>query len=308
MKKIAISMMVVVCVAVTVFIFYKNTQVPLSHTFKKPVLKNQEYKEKNEPNKKDNYKEKEEIAEFESFDPFSISILYDNNIYNEDLQTGWGFSCFVKGHKKGILFDTGEDGTVLLNNMMKMNIDPKDVDVIVLSHSHHDHTGGLLSFLRVNSDVTVYMLDSFPDSLKENAEKLGATVIGVSNPVTIYNDVYTTGAMTKNIPEQSLIIETESGSIVITGCAHPGIVSVAKEAQDISGNILLIMGGFHLKGTSSGTIQNIISQLKELDVVYVAPCHCTGSAALQLFEEEFASYYVPAGVGRIIIVHELIQE
>ena len=85
----------------------------------------------------------------------SITILYDNYVFTEGLKSDWGFSCLLTGAEKTILFDTGTKGELLLENIEKMK-DPRDVDIVVISHNHRDHTGGLLAFLGKNSDVSVY--------------------------------------------------------------------------------------------------------------------------------------------------------
>ncbi len=77
----------------------------------------------------------------------TLITIYDNYQYNPKLKTGWGFSCLVKVNGKNILFDTGGNDSILLGNMEKMNIDPNQIDIVVLSHIHGDHTGGLTEFL-----------------------------------------------------------------------------------------------------------------------------------------------------------------
>ena len=62
----------------------------------------------------------------------SIIVVYDNNPYNEGLETGWGFSCFIEGPEKTILFDTGGDGYLFMKNLKKLGIDPKNVDMIIV--------------------------------------------------------------------------------------------------------------------------------------------------------------------------------
>ncbi|MFC1562868.1 MBL fold metallo-hydrolase, partial [candidate division KSB1 bacterium] len=76
-----------------------------------------------------------------------ITILYDNYVVSEDLKAGWGFSCFIEGTEKAILFDTGGDGDILSFNINKLNINLKDMEYIIISHNHWDHTGGLPSIL-----------------------------------------------------------------------------------------------------------------------------------------------------------------
>jgi 7,8-dihydropterin-6-yl-methyl-4-(beta-D-ribofuranosyl)aminobenzene 5'-phosphate synthase len=92
----------------------------------------------------------------------SITVSYDNNPYKERLTAAWGFSCVIRGTEKTILFDTGGDGSILLANMEELGINPKEIDLVVLSHIHGDHVGGLSSFLEKNPEVVVYLPKSFP--------------------------------------------------------------------------------------------------------------------------------------------------
>jgi len=132
----------------------------------------------------------------------SITVIFDNYLYKEGLKTAWGFSCLIRGIEKTILFDTGGDGSILFENMKKLNIDPKEIDLIVFSHIHGDHTGGLHSFLEKNQNVTIYMPESFPERFKSDAKKYGATVVDVKEPVKICENVYSTGELGISIIEQ----------------------------------------------------------------------------------------------------------
>ena len=184
-----------------------------------------------------------------SSDPnVTITVVYDNNPYKEGLETAWGFSCVVTGTEKTILFDTGGDGRLLLGNMSKMDVDVNGIEAVVLSHIHNDHTGDLEDFLARNPRVKVYVPELFPKSLKKRAAGRGAKVVEVGKQVQVCNDVYSTGQMVSFIKEQVLILRTPKGLIVITGCAHPGIVEMVKAAKEsLEAPVLLIVGGFHLK-------------------------------------------------------------
>jgi len=239
-------------------------------------------------------------------DDLTITVIFDNNLYDPELTESWGFSCLIEGCEKTILFDTGGDGNILSGNMGKLGVNPEDIDVIVLSHIHGDHTDGLPSVLRKNSDVTVYVLQTFPFSFKEDVKGYGAEVVAVENPLRICENVYSTGLLSYPVDEQSLIIRTDRGLIVITGCAHPGIVRIVKKAKELfQEDVLLVMGGFHLTDTSMSKIEGIVSDFRELGVLYAGPCHCSGYTAQELFKEEYGQYYVEIGVGRIIYVKDL---
>ena len=236
----------------------------------------------------------------------SIIVSYDNNPYKERLTTAWGFSCVIKGTEKIILFDTGGDGSILLANLEKLGINPKEIDLVVLSHIHGDHVGGLPGFLRKNPEVVVYLPKSFPRGFKDGVKECGAKIVEVQEPLKICEGVYSTGELGTWIKEQSLIIHTEKGLIVITGCAHPGIVKIVDKAKVlVKDGVLLVMGGFHLGGEGKGEIEKIVSSFRKLGVSYVGPCHCSGDAARQLFEEEYGENFINIGVGRIVTMNDL---
>ena len=236
----------------------------------------------------------------------TITVVYDNNLYKEGLQTAWGFSCLVIGAEKTILFDTGGDGSILLNNMQKLAIDPNSIDTVVLSHIHPDHTGGLNSFLEKNSEKVVYLPKSFPKKFKDNVLSFRPKIVEAEQPLKICENVYSSGELGKWIKEQSLIIQTDKGLIVISGCAHPGIVKIVNAAKDLLKNdILLVMGGFHLEWATKGKIEKIISDFKQTGVRYVGPSHCTGHKARTLFEKHFGTNYINVGAGKVITTADL---
>jgi 7,8-dihydropterin-6-yl-methyl-4-(beta-D-ribofuranosyl)aminobenzene 5'-phosphate synthase len=227
--------------------------------------------------------------------------LYDNYKHNPDLKTGWGFSCLIETKDRNILFDTGADNSTLLGNMKKLKIEPKDIDVVVLSHIHGDHTGGLLGILEANPDITVYMPKSFPYDFKKGVQSFKAKVVEVDDPVTIYENISTTGELGTFIKEQSLLIKTSKGLVVITGCAHPGIVNIVREAKEITGeDIYLVLGGFHLLNESESGLKEIIDEFRELKVKKAAPCHCSGDKTREMFQKEYKDDFVSNGVGKII--------
>ena len=267
----------------------------------------------------------------------NITVIYDNNPYKEGLETGWGFSCLVTGMEKSILFDTGP-GQVLLDNMEKLAVKPDEIDIVFLSHIHGDHTGGLNSFLEKNSNVTVYLLKSFPEKFKDEVRSSGAKIVEIQQSLKICEDVYSTGQVGGWMKEQSVIIRTDKGLAIITGCAHPGIVKIinpvrnyrqqvigaecptsngVNTARDLikSGlrqglrpdedDIHLLMGGFHLEWTTKGKMEKIISTFKQMGVRYIAPAHCTGEKARSLFEEHFGKNYINIGVGKVITLQDL---
>lgn len=239
-------------------------------------------------------------------DEARVTVIYDNNPYREGLETDWGFSCLVRGPEKTILFDTGGNSEIFLSNLAKLGINSGDVDTVVLSHYHGDHVGSVSAFLKKNPDVTLYPLQSFPASFRKKAASLGAKVVPVDKPEKICKGVFTTGEMGTWIKEQSLLVNTSKGLVIITGCAHPGIVKIISKARkSVNDDVLLVMGGFHLGSKSTVQINKIISSFKNMGVRHAGPCHCSGDRARKLFMEKYNKNYLNIGVGKVIKIDDL---
>jgi len=230
-----------------------------------------------------------------------IIVLYDNYPFDERLKTAWGFSCLINVSGTVILFDTGGDPETLLYNMNVLNISVGEIQIIVLSHIHEDHVGGLTGILSLNNHVKVYVPSSFPSAFKSEIRSYGCELIEIKNATVICGGVATTGELGTTIKEQSLLVNTSKGLVIVTGCAHPGIVKITEKAKQLTNaNVYLVIGGFHLTGASEEEISSIIEQLKDLGVEKVAPCHCSGDLARNMFKETFGENYIDVGVGKSI--------
>ncbi len=229
----------------------------------------------------------------------TITILYDNNEYDERLETAWGFSCLVEGLEKTILFDTGGSSEMLLSNMRKLGLDPEDVEVIVISHIHYDHLGGLAGFLEQNHHPTVYLPKSLPKRIKNTVRDSEAKLVEVCDPVKICENTYSTGELGAWIKEQSLVVKTTKGLVVITGCAHPGVVNVVQQAKKLlKDDVYLVLGGFHLCWMNPLQLKGIVNGVKKEEVKMVAPCHCSGDLARSAFENVYGDNFIRVGVGK----------
>ncbi len=229
---------------------------------------------------------------------FQLTILVDNTVRGKNLWKDWGFSCLISWRGSKILFDTGSQPDILDHNARVLGIDLKKISTVFLSHIHSDHTGGLPAILSANPAVTIWVPVSFPQSFTESVASFKTTVRRVSGPEEILPGIFPTGELGTSIREQSLVIETPRGLVVVTGCSHPGIVTILETVQkQFHKNIFFVVGGFHLNWTSDEKVRDIVHKFKQLGVEKVAPAHCTGSLAENLFQKIYGSQYVPAGAG-----------
>ncbi|MDY6988475.1 MAG: MBL fold metallo-hydrolase [Thermodesulfobacteriota bacterium] len=230
-----------------------------------------------------------------------LTSVFNNVPFGDGLKTGWGYACLIEGMEKTVLFDTGADGHRLLFNMQRLGKKPEDVDIIVLSHIHHDHVGGLEALLALNPHVSVYVPASFPSSVKGSIRAHKAALVVVTGPMRIAPAVFTTGEMGRSIKEQALVLETAKGLVVVTGCAHPGVANVARLAKELHKEPLYcVMGGFHLSDAGDKTIRRIIEEMKSLGVRTVAPSHCTGEGARALFRAAWDADFFDGGLGAVV--------
>jgi 7,8-dihydropterin-6-yl-methyl-4-(beta-D-ribofuranosyl)aminobenzene 5'-phosphate synthase len=231
--------------------------------------------------------------------PIRITILYDNTIFDKRLTADWGFSALIEYGPYTILFDTGYNGEILKGNIELLNIDVDSIDIIVLSHEHLDHIGGLDEVLDMGISPKVYIPAAFPDDFK-NRFSARTELIEVINPVEMIPGVYSTGQLGSTIVEQGLILATQEGyNMVITGCAHPGIVRMVRESKDVvNGEISYVLGGFHLGGKSYYQVEQIVDQFRDFGVVHISPAHCTGENAITWFKNLYGDKCFEAGAGR----------
>jgi 7,8-dihydropterin-6-yl-methyl-4-(beta-D-ribofuranosyl)aminobenzene 5'-phosphate synthase len=231
-----------------------------------------------------------------------ITILYNNIGYDSSLETAWGFSALVERNGETLLFDTGGDGGILLRNMTALGVDPSGIQSIVLSHIHGDHIGGLNALLNTGIQPTIYVPPSFPTDYK-NSLKQFSSIVEVEPGQTIMEGMLSTGEMGTSIPEQALIICTTKGMVIVAGCAHPGIDLLVDRAITLVGDpVYLVMGGFHLGSASNSRITSILEAFRRMGVQKVAPSHCTGETAIDMFRHEYGDDFIESGVGFTIVI------
>jgi len=209
-----------------------------------------------------------------------ITIIYDNmKPAKRNLRAGWGFSAILEiDQNYKILFDTGADGENLLHNMNILGFDPRSINAVFISHAHLDHVGGLIAFLRHNHAVKVWL----PPSMK--AVPRADEVVVITNATQLRKGVYSTGEL-EGI-EQSMVVETALGLIIMVGCSHPSMENIRAKAS-LFGEVYGIVGGLH--GTRPEALQGLS---------LICATHCTRHK--DEIKRFYPEAYMEGGAGTVI--------
>lgn len=269
-----------------------------------------------------------------SVDGMRLTVLVDDsaNPKRPKLIAKHGLSFFIElkvgKETTRLLMDTGPNLDVILHNAQMLNIDLQKIDLIVLSHGHYDHTGGLLGVLKCTGKRTPVI--AHPESfgakfvakkrfryagipfLPSELEGAGGIPILSQKPFAILPGIFVSGEIKritefKNVEgfkaikrhelvddympdDQALFVMVKSrGLVVITGCAHAGLIDTIKQAQRVTGsrNVYAIAGGFHLASASAKRVKATVDELRKVGIKALMPCHCTGKTAIKKFSETF---------------------
>jgi len=268
--------------------------------------------------------------------PNKVTILYEMFSNPTQMQLDWGFSALIEYNGKRILFDTGNDEKKFANNVKSMGVDLKNLDFAVISHRHADHSAGISHLEKANPGLKIYApkeiagpfgshipstfyrketsLPRYMQYFNGNPPKIinlgRAFTIGkfemISETKEINQNMHLISLVsnhkgTKEMREISLAIKTDNGMILIVGCAHPGIENIVKEAKKIDPDIYLVMGGFHLLPHSDEQIVAIAKSFhNDIKIKHLAPGHCTGEPAFNIFKKVWGEEYIYAGLGEVI--------
>lgn len=258
-----------------------------------------------------------------------ITTLMDNMAYGKGIRAEHGFCALIEAGDVRILFDTGQTDAFLFNAAV-LKIDIASVDAVVLSHGHYDHTGGLASFFRANRRAQAYCKPAalMPKHREDRSIGLPPEAaafrdrfslvekpLEIAPGVTIVPDIpirnewdghragFSVPGPAGAIPdlfedELFLVLAVEGGVAVVTGCSHRGVTNIAGAAREaFSGEIKLLLGGFHVKDDTPEEIARLVAELDRLGVGRLGVCHCTGVdgyAVIKALRRE-SSFYNHAG-------------
>jgi len=257
-----------------------------------------------------------------------ISVLLDDYAgYETSFLAQHGLSIHVKvkltnQNVFNILVDVGQQAEPIIYNAEKLGIELSDLDAILLTHCHYDHTGGLRGIIdRARKSVIIahplifrkhYILKpkiryvGIPlNASKIELEKLNVNLLLTREPVEIASGVYITGEVDRidkpklieglvyeengrliqdqMLDDISLIIKLKDKGVIITGCSHAGITNIVRCARKIIGlEKFIVIGGLHLISMENNEIEEIIDKLSSFGVEELYVGHCTGWKAIAL--------------------------
>ena len=250
-----------------------------------------------------------------------IKIIIENTVFQAEAKAELGFSAYIKtddNHK--ILFDTGQTG-LFAENAKLFDIDIAQIDSLVISHGHYDHSGGLQKFLSLNNHANIYVKEGYDSNkfnrynkyigfpkeicipkdrliiVKESTEI--AKGVYISPDVRIYDaeETHFTHLTIQNgedvmvdtfEEEQYLTLINNNKMSIISGCAHRGIVNTIMSAiNTYKLPIDLILGGFHTLHESDTTIEKLAEKLNALKIERIVACHCTGIEQYALLKNKY---------------------
>jgi 7,8-dihydropterin-6-yl-methyl-4-(beta-D-ribofuranosyl)aminobenzene 5'-phosphate synthase len=247
-----------------------------------------------------------------STDDIVFTILCNNTSVADSVIADDGFSCLIESGDHSCLFDAGRISHKFMTNVSKLGVNCSRINQVVISHIHDDHMGGLFDILTKCNKPALYLPFSYPQlkneplgdqadrdfrALLDSLKPLVSEIIREKEPVTIGDTYYTTGMIEDETYEHAMIVTTPKGSVVITGCAHPGILEMVRRAKELmKQDVYFVMGGFHLVSTDSMQVRTIAQELRKL-TKYIGPCHCTGEKARGIFRDIFKEDYIEIQAG-----------
>ncbi len=150
--------------------------------------------------------------------------------------------------------------------------------------------------------MNCYLPSAYAAQLKANAT-LPPKSKSIAEPTHLYGPFYSTGDSFEAFKEQGLIVKTDKGGVLITGCGHPGPIEMIKTAeQELGIEIYALIGGLHLMRNSPKQLEELASSLKDLGIKQICPTHCTGDQSIAILAESFEDGYISGGTGQIITI------
>lgn len=269
----------------------------------------------------------------------TVTIIVDNKSDN-GMQGEWGLSILIQYADKKILLDAGSS-KLFLENMKKLGIDVTDIDYAVLSHAHYDHANGLPTFLNINDKAKLYIQECTANDCyakkkifrkyigipRKMIARYTDRIIKVSGDYKITDGVWLIPHKTEGLErigqrelmyrktkdgwipddfahEQSLVIDTDKGLVILNSCSHGGAANIINEVKATfpDKNVYGLIGGFHLFNKSEAEIREVAGKIRDTGIEYICTGHCTKDRAFGILKEELGDKVNQMSVGYRIVI------
>ena len=266
-----------------------------------------------------------------------LTVIVDN-ISSEDLCGEWGLSILVQHNDKKILVDAGSTD-LFAENLKKLGFDIKDIDYGVLSHAHYDHANGIPRFFKENEKAKFYLrentgencykkkrifkkyigipkhlLKDYPDRIEmvSGDHKLCEGVYLIPHKTPGLDKIGKRERMLRRTDkgwvfddfshEQSLVLDTQKGLVIINSCSHGGAVNIINEVKSTfpDRHVYGLIGGLHLFNKSDEEVKRISEEIKQTGIDYVCTGHCTKDRAYAIMKEILKDKVDQLRVGLVI--------
>jgi len=274
-------------------------------------------------------------------DRTELTLLVDNTSGDDGLAGEHGLACLIRRGNNHLLFDTGQSD-LLLRNARHLPKDLSALHSVILSHGHYDHAGGLKSlfqnysipklYVHPNAFAPKYALDKdgkvrfIGMPLTETQVRLACDIVPTARPTEILDGIFVTGPVPRTttfedtggnffqdescqspdlLPDdQSLFWESPSGTVVLLGCAHAGVINLLSYVRRLTENkpIRAVLGGMHLLNASPSRLEKTLAALRDFNVKTVAPVHCSGPAAMTFLQTQLPNQYQTVRTGSTIVL------
>lgn len=263
-----------------------------------------------------------------------ITVIVDNIPFGE-IRGEWGLSILVEHNGKKILADVGAS-ELFADNMLKLGNDIADVDYATLSHAHYDHANGMPRFFKENKKAKFYLRETtgedcyfkrffihryigIPQNVMSNYSD---RIEIVSGDYRLCDGVYLIPHKTPGLEtvgkremmyrrtingwqadnfshEQSLVIDTDKGLVIINCCSHGGAVNIINEIKETfpDKHVYGLIGGFHLFNKSEAEVRRVSEEIRETGIDFICTGHCTKDRAYNIMKKELGDKLEQLRVG-----------
>ncbi|MBD3241014.1 MAG: MBL fold metallo-hydrolase [Chitinivibrionales bacterium] len=267
-----------------------------------------------------------------------LTVLCDDRTETPRCAAEHGLSIWIESGDMRVLFDTGQ-GKALASNAEALGVDLSRADAVVLSHGHYDHADGAAVVAQYNEHAPLYAHPAVTIRRYSRRSSASHHQIGMSSaataalrarevtwttePTRVGEGLLVTGPVPRLsqieapehrlcldsrchvvdplVDDQSLLIETARGLVLVLGCTHSGVINTLRYAARLTGceRFAAVVGGMHLNAVSASRMAATMAALENYGIGIVAPCHCTGEHAIRALHERFAERFVRTGVGTV---------